>query len=223
MTKQLVLVAVATHLMMACGGDADGDAGIDGGMIDASDAGDATPDAGPPEMDSGPLDTDEDGTPDDVDCDPADAAVGATGSRSCDNACGAGTETCTDGVWAGCDAPTDCLCDTEGANRVADCGNCGMQSEQCTGGVWVAQSMCLNQGECAPATVEMRTTDYCQVDQRLCSSECAWNDWSTIVPAGECRAGSMGSCRMGVPQSDFICTSDCRRLDDPACPWGPGS
>lgn len=201
-------------LVAACG---EPGPGTDGGSLDAGteprDAG--STDAGPPPADAGTDDRDGDGVPDGGDCAPDDPAVGATSSRPCDRGCGAGVETCADGVWGACSAPSDCTCDTPGMRRVAACGMCGMVSEECMDGRWQSVSMCLNQGECMPGAVEDRDQPRCQVDQRICTEGCVWGEWSTIVPAGPCEPGTMGFCSF---DEDWRCVEGCVQVDNPECP-----
>jgi len=89
----------------------------------------------------------------DNDC---DGTVDESLSRACENDCGEGTETCDDGVWVGCDAPSpvDEACDgvdndcdgdvdegcscTEGDTMPCgeDEGECEAGEQSCTGGTW---------------------------------------------------------------------------------------
>lgn len=204
------------------------DSGVaaDSGLPESMDA--SAPDAGPDDdggvdagssMDAGPPDGDGDGVPDDSDCDPADAAVGADAERDCSNACGDGTETCTDGEWAACTAPTDCLCETADEMRVITCGNCGEMAQRCTDGTWMSTSDCLNEGPCAPGETEMMDRGRCGVNQRICQVDCSWGDWAVVVPRGEC---SPGSRQCDPPTgTDRLCNSMCMWEDDPACAVNP--
>ncbi len=194
-------------LLVACGDSPDGrDAStpLDAGTRDGGD----TPDAG-----SG--DADGDGVPDAMDCQPADAAIGRTDSRACATACGDGVEVCADGVYAACSAGTDCVCDTEGARQVVECGMCGLESQECRSGRWAAISECLGQGECTFGDVEDRMI-WCGHDQRLCDVTCQWSEWTVLTPRGECEAGMRGDC-FAPPLDDYLCTADCQLADDPDC------
>jgi formylglycine-generating enzyme required for sulfatase activity len=74
--------------------------------------------------------------------------------------------------------------------RAGECGNCGVVSELCVAGVWEPQGECLDQGTCAPGSIESRPLPLCGEEQRLCLNDCEWSDWSvTTVPAGECNPG----------------------------------
>ena len=229
MTNRVPILFLASCAgLLACGEsmEVDSGAGGDAGRLEAGtremDA--AQPDAGsgaatdagvPPPTDSGPSDADGDGVPDELDCAPDDAGVGASASRACSSVCGDGQESCLDGVWSACDAPSDCTCTTEGERRVASCAMCGEQSEECMGGIWTATSGCLNQGECEVGDVEMRDGAQCSVEQRICSTECSWGAWDYSVPPGECPPHTI-ACSSLV--GDWICTDDCRKVDNPCCP-----
>lgn len=230
------LLVLSTAIALVACDEAPG-AGHDAAVPPAMDGGDPGPDAGPPPgTDAGPeldaaavrdatvADRDADGVPDDADCDPDDPAVGATASRACDRGCGAGTESCTDGVWGECSTPSECACATPGMRRVVTCGRCGMMSEECIEGRWQSVSMCLNQGECAVGDVENRSLPHCQSDQRLCDAACRWSAWATIRPRGECEAGTMSTecVDYGGPGGIFnlsvwTCTDECVRICDPTC------
>lgn len=192
--------------------DAPRDAGFDSGVSDAAPI-DAPADAN--DVDAF-VDTDGDGVADAADCDPADPGVARTGTRACTNSCGSGTQTCTDGVWAVCSAPTDCACTTPGATRVADCGMCGTQGQTCTAGVWTPNSACLGQGECNAGMSETMNLSRCGQQQRLCDSSCHWGSWVTTVPRGECTAGEMECLGPGFPPLPCWCNSMC--MCDPAPP-----
>ncbi len=219
-----VLVAVA-----ACGCDAASPSETDAGRaMDARVADTGTGDAGDradtgaadarmvdaPVADSGPPDGDGDGVPTATDCDDADPEIGASASRACTSPCGDGTETCTDGAWGACSAPTDCVCSSEGMMRVATCGNCGMRGERCTAGLWTPTGPCLGEGECAAGTTEMRTDVFCGVQARLCGATCAWGPWIYTREPGECRPGT----RTCIGSIDCVCRDDCTCADNPDCP-----
>lgn len=161
-----------------------------------------------PMADVGPADQDMDGVPAARDCDDTDTAVGASSSRACSSACGAGTETCADGVWGVCSAPTDCVCTTEGEMRVGTCGMCGMQSQRCTGGVWTGASSCLGEGVCVPASVESRDTMFCGTEERLCGIDCNWGEWLQATPDGECIPTYSRTCPDN-PTLQQSCQEDC--------------
>ena len=111
-------------------------------------------------------------------------------------------------------------CEAEGATRVGSCGNCGMQQQTCTAGIWGPTSDCLSEGECAPGALDQEATDMCGERQRLCSAECAWNDWSTTIPDGECAAGASRTTGDGCPtdeSKDQTCSSTCEWADDTTC------
>lgn len=169
------------------------------------------PDGDAPVSDTGAADQDMDGVLAARDCDDMDPAVSAMASRACSNMCGAGTESCTDGIWGRCSAPTDCVCTTEGEMRVGTCGMCGMQSQRCTGGVWTGVSSCLGEGVCVPASVESRATLRCGTQERLCADSCTWGDWFQAAPDGECLPGSSRECP-DPAMSALIqaCGDDCR-------------
>ena len=163
--------------------------------------------------DGGSADGDGDGVVAALDCDDANASVGETAERACSSACSAGVERCTRGVWAACDAPTDCACSTPGMMRLASCARCGMRSERCgDAGLWEAVSDCLDQGECEVAAVEERMTTMCGTEQRLCGSSCAWGDWSSSVPDGECVPLDFAPC-----PDDELRSLRC----DATCHWEP--
>jgi hypothetical protein len=217
----LALVAVAG----ACGTEAPTvvDAGgldASGGLVDAGlDATTAEDDASEPTSDAGPPDADGDGVRDDIDCAPDDPSIGATSARACTNECGSGMETCADGVWSACDAPTSCLCATPDATRITACGACGMQSQRCSDGVWVNQGSCIGEGECTAGAVEMEDLSDCTHRERLCTAECTWTDWdSTRPPEAECSAGlRFCQTRDGV-RGIYRCNDMCMWVYESACP-----
>lgn len=208
------MLAMLSGLALGCGGTTHTpeDAGVTDAFVPPEpDAGPA--DAGPP--DAGPPDDDGDGIARGADCDDADPLVGESAERPCDNACGAGVETCAAGVWAACDAPTDCLCETPGMTRVAACGNCGTRSERCTdAGVWEAQSTCIDEGECAPAAVETMEDDWCAEHQRICNESCEWSEWSQVSPRGECPRNYV-YCPVPRAPDNFVCDDMCVRHPAP--------
>lgn len=171
-------------------------------------SGSSTNDVGPTEDAPASTDGDGDGVPRAMDCDDADPMVAATASRSCSNMCGSGTESCTNGTWSACSAPTDCMCATEGEMRVGTCGMCGMQSQRCTGGVWTGVSSCLGEGVCVPASVESRATMFCGTQERLCGESCTWGAWLQATPDGECIPTRTRTCPDN-PSRDQSCLEDC--------------
>lgn len=213
-----LIAALAALGLVGCGEDAVMP-GVDSGTFDAAGTDAGEPDSGSRSEDAGTdasPDYDRDGVPDAVDCEPMNAVFGSTSERSCSTLCGDGMETCTDGVWGACDAPTECLCSTEGATRIHPCGMCGEQGEACRGGVWTATSVCTGEGECSAGDVEDRSMpDYCRLEQRLCGSECTWGSW-VVVMTGECRRGER-RCTWGPPPRNYRCTDECRMELDPDC------
>jgi len=200
--RMVLLPGVVLGLVMVAGCGAtvsgDGDGGTPGQDVGTGVSTDGGADA--------PVDGDGDGIVAGVDCNDADATVGSAATRPCSTACGAGSEVCTAGVWAACNAPTDCTCTTPGAMRIAPCPRCGTQSEQCTGGMWQAVSACIGQGACEVAAVETMTNDYCGQSQRICGTTCAWSAWTVTVPNGECRANILNACPSGIPN---MCDATC--------------
>ena len=150
------------------------------------------------------VDMDGDGIVATLDCDDGDATVGGSLSRPCATFCGAGTETCTDAVWAECDAGTDCACDTEGAMRTVDCARCGTQAQMCTAGIWIDTSTCVAQGDCEAGEVETEIQMFCGERQRVCQSSCAWTDWTQLVEMGSCNPGDRF-----CGGSNRACAADC--------------
>ena len=213
--------------------DADlGDAGVpsdasdrDGGMGDGGMGDGGMGDGGP--ADGGPPDGDHDGVPDDVDCAPLDPSVGSTASRSCNRACGAGEEVCTDGAWAECDAPTTCDC-VEGTTQTIPCGNCGTQMQQCSGDAWVDVGTCAGAGECAMGSTESEwqaCTGGCgttgsQGRTRTCDAACHWGAWDAWGACISCNAAtevdtqSCGDCGQATRS---------RSCETATCTWGAWS
>ena len=232
------LKTVAMGLVLALGGcppaaedvDAGSDVGIDAHEsddafalaqddapeLDAALDIDASPDAfvlrdawvGPDAF----VDMDGDGVNDSVDCNPMDRTLAATATRSCETGCGRGTQSCSAGVWTECGG-LECTCPTEGRTRTADCGMCGRALQTCTGGRWVGSTCTGESGMCIPGTSETFTSpSTCSLSRNSCNAMCRW-DYERLTPLGECRAGDR---RCGDGQ-DYICTDDCRRVDDPDC------
>jgi hypothetical protein len=196
------LVALFTVVSLgACG---PGTSDEDGGLRD-------TPAADVPVAD---IDMDGDGVVARRDCDDNDSAVTSTASRACTGACGMGTESCTDGTWGACSAPTDCVCTTEGETRIGTCGRCGMQSQTCTSGRWTGMSACLGEGVCTLGAVESRDTLRCGTEERLCGATCAWGEWLQAEPDRECIPGDPRTCPDN-PLGLQMCGEDCRWI--PTC------
>ncbi len=173
----------------------------DDAFVNAVDASTPGPDA--------PADVDGDGILSSLDCNDSDPMVDSSATRACTSDCGEGNETCSNGIWSACSAPTDCDCTTPGATRIAVCGNCGMQSQTCTGGRWTPGSACLNEGECAVGAVESMSTRGCGERQRICAASCSWGEWTQTVPnSGECLQGDRMPC-------DFVGSHAC----DETCHW----
>jgi hypothetical protein len=194
------LVALFTVVSLgACG---PGTSDEDGGLRD-------TPAADVPVAD---IDMDGDGVVARRDCDDNDNAVTSTASRACTGVCGMGTESCTDGTWGACSAPTDCVCTTEGETRIGTCGRCGMQSQTCTSGRWTGVSACLGEGVCTLGAVESRMTMRCGTEERLCGATCAWGEWLTAVPDGPCYPTEFRRCPDGTDRFN-----EC----DDLCQWLP--
>ena len=225
-TYMLVLVAATLCAPLTACSDPEGTASDAGPAMDAAsapaDAGSSPQDAAILDdaavvdahtADAGPPDGDSDGVPDTQDCDPMDMAIGRSAARPCSNPCGDGQEMCADGVWGACDAPVGCLCDTEGATRVAACERCGTRGERCTAGAWTATGSCLGSGSCeaGETAVEMDPT-MCLHRERLCASSCEWGDWTYFEGPGECTQGELRCERMGFPVSGYwrqVCTEAC--------------
>jgi hypothetical protein len=107
-------------------------------------------------------------------------------------------------------------CDTEGAHEMVRCGTCASLERECRSGVWVAVSECVEfeWAVCTPGEVDDRYgVGNCMHERRECNSACAWYPWLVITPAGECAPGA----RVCEPPEDYICTADCRRIDNPDC------
>ncbi|MGE0787693.1 MAG: hypothetical protein AB7S26_18605 [Sandaracinaceae bacterium] len=215
-----------------------GGCALGGGPGPREDAGDLPPgfDAGMSTFDAGcggsgctpPPDADGDGVPVSQDCDDADPAVGRTASRACTTMCGSGTETCSSGVWTDCDAPTMCncmeprVCSPGDVEMGALCGMCGRQERRCRTDCRWGPSMCVEEGECSPGTMDTPETRACpgtcggtQTRSRTCTSGCTWGtftDWGPTCPTcgpvcgdgtctspetcsscADCRAGHMGT------------------------------
>ena len=159
------------------------------------------------------VDIDGDGVNDSVDCNPMDRTLAATATRSCETGCGRGTQSCSAGVWTECGG-LECTCPTEGRTRTADCGMCGRALQTCTGGRWVGTECTGETGMCLPGESQTIVgVSTCVVLRSVCGAMCVWGAGEIIEGPGECIAGER---RCGDGQ-DYLCTDDCRRVDDPAC------
>lgn len=169
-----------------------GDVGLDGRTADVA----ATPD-------TADDDADDDGIAQSRDCDDTDAAVGTSGSRSCDGPCGPGVAACIDGAWQACMASTECLCPTNGMTRTMPCGAmCGTRTDTCTDLHWVEGTTCDGEGACEPGAVEMVNGPRCSVSRRACSDECSWGAAEVVTPEG-CTPGFINCL------DNTICTDAC--------------
>jgi hypothetical protein len=173
-----------------------------------------------------PRDEDGDGLVADVDCDDGDPDVRDDAVRTCDRGCGLGTEVCTDGQWADCDAPAECTC-APGTSREVPCGLCGRRPQRCTfEGEWQDSGACASEGTCAVGSVEeqRQTCGACgtgsQRRTRTCSDSCEWGEWGSWGPCeGEagCVPGtvateteSCGLCGFGTAERSRTCTDECQ-------------
>lgn len=190
-------------------------------------------DAGPPTdpMDGGcapgscvgPPDGDDDGIPTTDDCDDDDPAIGRTAARACTTMCGTGTESCTDGQWSACDAPTTCncsmpACEPGQVEMGGLCGMCGREERRCRTDCTWGPMECVDEGVCEPGTMDTPQTQSCpgtcggtQMRTRTCTSSCTWGpytDWAPSCPScgpvcgdGTCDSGetcsSCADCRAG--------------------------
>ncbi len=149
--------------------------------------------------------------------------------RACENECGAGTETCVDATFTGCDAPTptDEFCD--GADNDCDgqideqltrgCNNaCGAGTETCAEGAW---SGCTAPENCAcgeGVAADVQVCGACGYRQRECAGG-MWGAWSACDEGevqcrpGEQELGPCGNCGTRRRQ----CTAECRWGDWAAC------
>lgn len=120
-------------------------------------------------------------------------------TRPCADACGAGTQLCSDGVWQGCQvAPVTRSCE----------GPCGTGSQVCSEGAWGACQTppmtrpCSN--DCGPGTQR------CEADRwGACDVAPTTFDCSDACGAGTlvCTNGARGVCR--VPEVVVACESVC--------------
>ena len=104
----------------------------------------------------------------DNDC---DGQVDEDLTRACSSACGSGTETCSAGGWAGCDAPqpTTETCD-------GDDNDCDGQVDE-TDGLCAADEVCVA-GECQPPGLDDDDTGY----KAGCACDTGSTDPSTLAP-----------------------------------------
>lgn len=109
-------------------------------------------------------------------------------------------------------------CSTEGMFRRVPCACGGMQSEQCTSGRWSIVAACDGVFVCTPGTFETREGFRCAVQQRECPDGCAWTEWTTVVPQGQCSAGEE-ICAIESWPMNCDCTASCRCEAVPDCPF----
>ena len=233
----LAAVAGILLLLAGCGrlGYASHGSGEDAG---AGDAGDASADAGCA-CDEAEVcvegaclpDGDGDRVPDGIDCDPADRMVGLEARRECMGACAPGFEVCDRGVWAECDAPTDCTC-TPGEARLLPCGDCGSLGQRCgADGTWESMGGCAGEGVCSPGAhqFEEEPCGLCgrRFRSRTCAESCTWGGWTAFgacEDAGVCMPGAMETearaCLPGGGRQERArsCLSTC--VWDDWAPWG---
>lgn len=166
-------------------------------------------------------DADMDGVPSELDCDDLDPAVGQVAERPCSSACGDGVESCMDGRWAACTAPSTCECAAGSPPRELACERCGVQRQVCVEGMWMNDGGCMGMGACAPGTVESGgSCGMCGTQERRCGVDCAWQPMACLGE-GECRAGE-------VQTESRMCPGGCdtqtrRRECDSGCGWGAWS
>lgn len=172
-------------------------------------------------------DADRDGVPTSEDCDDSDPSVGRMAERACDSACASGVERCTSGVWAACDAPTDCSC-VGAETRTLTCAQCGTQNQRCESGGWVDDGTCMDQGACAMGATEMGS-EACGLcgsgthsRVRECNASCEWDPWTDW---GVC-SGESG-CAPGTVENESMSCGTCAtgsqtrtRTCDVSCAWG---
>ncbi len=144
--------------------------------------------------------------------DDCDGEVDEDLTRACSTICGPGSETCVDGAWVGCDAPTPT--DEECNGRDDDCDGpvdeelsrdcstaCGAGTETCSAGAWMGCE--------APPPVPEECNDVdddCNglVDDELtraCTTPCG-------TGVETCSAGAWGACSAGGG------AEECNGLDD---------
>ena len=115
-------------------------------------------------------------------------------TRGCSNACGDGTEACTSGGWAACDAPLNCECEP-GTTESVSCGECGTQARTCDADrAWRAFTVCDDPGHtCAPSgsrrCVASASYAVCEPNASGCLD---WSDPATCVGEEVCEAGVCG-------------------------------
>jgi iron(II)-dependent oxidoreductase len=90
-----------------------------------------------------------------------------------------------------------------------------MVAEKCMEGVWKAQSECLDQGECAAASVE---NALCGQEQRICDATCHWGEWKELkTGTAECTAGEKrpvkGDCAADLVRKEK-CSEECKWVLD---------
>ncbi len=143
--------------------------------------------------------------------------------RPCTSACGSGTETCTDGLWGPCSAPTpstetcnglddDCDGQTdEGLSR--PCANaCGSGTEVCTDGLWADCSaprpgieVCNGLDDDCDGLVDEGLSRPCASDCGSGTETCvsgAWSGCDAPTPAAETCNGLDDDCDGLVDEGD---------------------
>lgn len=201
-----------------------GDSGTDGAPVSSCDGGacsdpcdsvDCEPDERCADGQCVSLDhdVDGDGYPAASDCDDDDPSVVPGSTRPCETECGTGTETCSEGSWQACTAPTECEC-VPGDERPEPCGRCGSVTRSCgQDGRWGGAGACSGEGECMFGDSQEQTCGSCGQQIRFCAANCVWGDWGGCVEGGECVPGVIDSRSCGR------CGTQGRTCGDD-CAWG---
>ena len=145
--------------------------------------------------------------------------------RPCTSACGGGQETCADGAWGDCSAPTpieetcnnvddDCDGDVdEGLTQTCSTA-CGDGSETCQSGSWVGCDAPLVQVEVCDG-VDNDCDDETDEDDPLLGTDCGSDIGACIAGVWECTGGEL-ICS-GTTPTDEVCDgadNDCDGLTD---------